>query len=78
MRLVLEELRLVEGTYLLDVATHRDDGTPYDYHRGLYSFRVKSRLADTGLYRPAHRWEFDGGVEMDEPPVRGELDLGDD
>ena len=78
VRLVLEELRLVEGTYLLDVATHRDDGTPYDYHRGLYSFRVKSRLADTGLYRPAHRWEFDGGVEMDEPPVRGELDLGDD
>ncbi len=78
VRLVLEELRLVEGTYLLDVATHRDDGTPYDYHRGLYSFRVKSRLADTGLYRPAHRWEFDGGVEMDEPRVRGELDLGDD
>ena len=40
---VLEDLRLVEGTYLLDVAAHRRDGTPYDYHRGLYSFRVKSR-----------------------------------
>ena len=78
VRLVLDELLLVEGTYLLDVATHRDDGTPYDYHRGLYSFRVKSRLADTGLYRPAHRWEFDGGIEMDEPPARAELDLGDD
>jgi len=39
----LEDLRLVEGTYLLDVATHRRDATPYDYHRGLYSFRVKSR-----------------------------------
>ena len=43
-----------------------------------HSFRVKSRLADTGLYRPAHRWEFDGGIEMDEPPARAELDLGDD
>ena len=78
VRLVLDELRLVEGTYLLDVAVHRDDGTPYDYHRGLYSFRVKSRLGDTGLYRPAHHWEFDGGVEMDVPPARDELDLGHD
>ncbi len=31
----LDDLRLVEGTYLLDVAAHRRDGTPYDYHRGL-------------------------------------------
>jgi len=76
VRLVLDELRLVEGTYLLDVAVHRDDGTPYDYHRGLYSFRIKSRLGDTGLYRPAHHWEFDGGVEMDVPPARDELALG--
>ena len=35
VRLTLEDLRLVEGTYLLDVAAHRRDGTPYDYHRGL-------------------------------------------
>src|SRR5204862_5772542 len=42
VRFVIEELRLVEGTYLLDVAAHRRDGTPYDYHRGLYTFRVKS------------------------------------
>ena len=50
--LVLEDLRLVEGTYLLDVAAHRRDGTPYDYHRGLYTFRVKSRIKDVGVYRP--------------------------
>jgi hypothetical protein len=78
VRFVLDELRLVEGTYLLDLAAHRDDGTPYDYQRGLYSFSVKSRLGDTGLYRPAHRWEFDGGIEMDVPPPRDELDLGND
>ena len=58
VRLDLDDLRLVEGTYLLDVAAHRRDGTPYDYHRGLYSFRMKSRIKDVGVYRPAHRWEF--------------------
>ena len=35
VRIVLEDLRLVEGTYLVDVAAHRRDGTPYDYHRGV-------------------------------------------
>jgi ABC-type polysaccharide/polyol phosphate transport system ATPase subunit len=77
VRIVLQDLRLVEGTYLLDVAAHRRDGTPYDYHRGLYSFRVKSRVKDVGVYRPPHRWEFRGGVEMTAPVPRGELDLQD-
>jgi ABC-type polysaccharide/polyol phosphate transport system ATPase subunit len=76
--LVLEDLRLVEGTYLLDVAAHRKDGTPYDYHRGLYSFRVKSRIKDVGLYRPAHRWAFSGGIELLAPAPRPELDLQED
>ncbi len=50
---MLEGLSLVEGTYLLDVAVHRHDGTPYDYHRGLHSFRVKSRIKDVGALPPA-------------------------
>ena len=78
VRLHLDDLRLVEGTYLLDVAVHRRDGTPYDYHRGLYSFRMKSRIKDVGVYRPAHRWEFAGGVELEAPVPRPELDLHDE
>jgi ABC-type polysaccharide/polyol phosphate transport system ATPase subunit len=78
VRLHLDDLRLVEGTYLLDVAVHRRDGTPYDYHRGLYSFRMKSRTKDVGVYRPAHRWEFVGGVELEAPVPRPELDLHED
>jgi lipopolysaccharide transport system ATP-binding protein len=76
--IVLESLRLVEGTYLLDVAAHKRDGTPYDYHRGLYSFRVKSRIKDVGVYRPQHRWVFKGGVLVEPPVPRPELDLRDD
>jgi ABC-type polysaccharide/polyol phosphate transport system ATPase subunit len=73
--LELHDLRLVEGTYLLDVAVHRRDGTPYDYHRGLHSFRVKSRVKDVGVYRPPHRWTFTGGLELEKPAPRPELDL---
>lgn len=75
VRFEVDDLRLVEGTYLVDVAAHRMDGTPYDYHRGLYSFRVKSRVKDVGVYRPAHRWAFSSGLEVIPPPPRGELDL---
>jgi ABC-type polysaccharide/polyol phosphate transport system ATPase subunit len=78
VRLALEGLSLVEGTYLVDLAAHRRDGTPYDYLRGQHSFRVKSRVKDVGLYRPLHRWSFSGGAEIAPPEPRGELDLGDD
>jgi hypothetical protein len=61
---IVEALDLVEGTYKLDVAVHRRDGAPYDYHRLLYTFRVKSRLKDVGIYRPRHRWEFSGSVTL--------------
>jgi ABC-type polysaccharide/polyol phosphate transport system ATPase subunit len=74
----IDSLNLVEGTYLLDVAVHRKDGSPYDYHRGLYSFRVKSRIKDVGVYRPAHQWLFDGGISLTAPARRPELDLHDD
>jgi ABC-type polysaccharide/polyol phosphate transport system ATPase subunit len=76
--LVLEDLRLTEGTYLLDVAAHKADGTPYDYHRGLYSFRVKSRVKDVGVYRPHHRWVFSGGAVLKPPAPRPELELRED
>jgi rfaE bifunctional protein nucleotidyltransferase chain/domain len=75
VKLTLRDLRLVEGTYLVDVAAHRRDGTPYDYLRGQQSFRVKSRIKDVGVYRPAHDWAFAGGVDLAPPTPRPELDL---
>ena len=62
--LAFDALDLVEGTYKLDVAVHQRDGAPYDYHRLLYTFRVKSRTKDVGIYRPRHRWEFVGDVKI--------------
>jgi len=61
---VIDTLELVEGTYKLDVAVHRRDGAPYDYHRLLYTFRVKSRTHDVGIYRPRHHWAFSANVQF--------------
>ncbi len=58
----IENLDLVEGTYKLDVAIHKADGYPYDYHRLLHTFRVKSRTKDVGIYRPRHTWQFSEGM----------------
>jgi ABC-type polysaccharide/polyol phosphate transport system ATPase subunit len=60
----LDSLGLVAGTYKVDVAVHRKNGAPYDYHRQLYSLRVTSRLKDTGIYRPPHRWTFSSGIRI--------------
>jgi ABC-type polysaccharide/polyol phosphate transport system ATPase subunit len=63
-----ESIELVEGTYKLDVAVHRKDGYPYDYHRLLYTFRVKSRTAEVGIYRPRHTWRFSPNIAVTRAP----------
>jgi ABC-type polysaccharide/polyol phosphate transport system ATPase subunit len=62
--LMIDSLDLVEGTYKLDAAVHKRDGYPYDYHRLLYTFRVKSRTKDVGIFRPPHRWAFSQNVKL--------------
>jgi ABC-type polysaccharide/polyol phosphate transport system ATPase subunit len=64
VRFRIDALDLVGGTYKVDVAVHRRDGLPYDYHRLLHTFRIKSRTKDVGIFRPPHRWEFSPGVKL--------------
>jgi hypothetical protein len=68
----IDSLDLVEGTYKLDLAAHSINGAPYDYHRSLYTFRVKSRVKDVGLHRPRHTWEFKGAALSIEKVDEGE------
>ena len=67
VRFVIDQLHLLEGTYKLDVAVHRENGAPYDYHRQLHTFRVKSALKEAGIFRPPHRWSFSGGIRISGP-----------
>jgi ABC-type polysaccharide/polyol phosphate transport system ATPase subunit len=64
VRFSIDAVDLVAGTYKVDVAVHRANGAPYDYHRLLYTFRVTSRVGDVGIFRPRHHWQFGGGVRM--------------
>ena len=64
VRFAIDRLDLIDGTYKLDVAAHRENGAPYDYHRLLYTIRVSSRLKEAGIFRPPHRWGFSGGVRV--------------
>ena len=65
---VIDRLDLVEGTYKLDVAVHTREGRPYDYHRLLHTFRVKSDIKDVGIYRPRHAWTFTPNIRFRDPP----------
>ncbi len=56
------ELRLAPGEYLVDVAIHASDGTPYDYHRDYRTFTVTAPRHGVGLYLPRHSWSFEGEV----------------
>ena len=60
----IEKLNLINGTYYLDVAVHKNDGYPYDYHRSLYSFLVSSTLKDVGIARLPHSWSFSPAIKI--------------
>jgi len=60
----VDQLNLIEGTYYLDVAAHRRDEYPYDYHRHLYTFKVRSRTRDVGIFRPIHHWQFSPNIRF--------------
>jgi ABC-type polysaccharide/polyol phosphate transport system ATPase subunit len=58
-------LNLVNGTYFLDVAAHKRDGYPFDYHHFQYSFRVTSTEKDVGIARIPHEWEFSNNIKLE-------------
>ena len=66
----IKRLNLINGTYYLDVAVHKADGTPYDYHRNLYSFLVASLHRDVGIARLDHSWRFSSKVRIKPPRKR--------
>ncbi len=60
-------LNLVNGTYFLDVAVHKRDGYPFDYHHFQYSFKVTSTHKDVGVVRIPHQWEFSHNIKLEKP-----------
>ena len=66
VRLACPNLRLAPGEYLIDVAVHAVDGTPYDYRRKWVALSVTADDRGVGIYFPEHGWEFDSGVQWED------------
>lgn len=58
-------LNLINGTYFLNVAVHKRDGYPFDYHHFQYTFRVTSTEKDEGITRIPHEWEFSENIKLE-------------
>jgi lipopolysaccharide transport system ATP-binding protein len=54
----LERLGVLDGGYLLDVAVHREDGYPFDYHKGIIHFSMRSDARVVGVVSPRRRWLY--------------------
>lgn len=51
-------LSLLEGSYSIDAAVHREDGYPYDYHKAAVNFVIRQSKGQVGVIEPDHKWEF--------------------
>ncbi len=70
--LELRELLLGPGEYLVDVAVHARDGTPYDYRRRAMTFSVTAADRGVGVYFPKHRWRLPSTIDHRSPRRGGE------
>lgn len=64
VRIQIPSIHLINGTYLLDLAVHKKDGYPFDYHHFRYTFRVASKYQDIGITRVQHKWEFTDNIKI--------------
>ncbi len=65
VKINIPALNLIDGAYFLDVAVHKRDGYPFDYHHFRYTFRVTSGHKDVGIARIPHLWEFSDNIKFE-------------
>ena len=49
---------ILDGSYTLDVAVHKQDGYPYDYHKSRIQFSIRSAYQQIGVIKPVTEWEL--------------------
>ncbi len=54
----IKRLGLLDGNYLIDIAAHRADGYPYDYHKGYLKIAVRWPEGQPGVILPEHNWSL--------------------
>ena len=56
----MNRLPLLEGEFYIDIAAHRSDGYPYDYHKHCLHFLARSKYPQVGVCEPEHTWILNG------------------
>jgi len=56
----IDRLGLLDGSYVIDVAAHRSDGYPYDYHKSALHFSIRSEARVVGVISPVRQWYYNG------------------
>ncbi len=69
VKVTIPALNLINGSYYLDVAAHKRDGYPFDYHHFLYTFKVTSIHQDVGIGRIDHAWEFTDNIRLEKNEI---------
>lgn len=64
IKIDLPSLNLINGTYFLNLAVHKREGYPFDYHHFLYTFRITSTKKDVGIARFKHTWDFSPNIKI--------------
>lgn len=59
VRIVLDNINLLPGEYLVDIAIECGNGIPVDYYREACIFEMVSSISDVGIARIEHKWELD-------------------
>lgn len=56
--LILDDVGLLAGEYLIDFAIETGDGIPVDYYREAYKIEMINSLGDVGIARVKHKWKI--------------------
>ena len=56
--ILLKDVKLLAGEYMIDVAIERGEGIPVDYYRQAYKIQMLSAYGDAGIARIDHTWNL--------------------
>ena len=56
--ILLKDVKLLAGEYMIDVAIERGEGIPVDYYRQAYKIQMLSAYGDAGIARIEHTWSL--------------------
>jgi lipopolysaccharide transport system ATP-binding protein len=63
IRLCLDRLNLIGGTYYVDVGIYEENWAyAYDYHWHVYPLHIAATKSQKGVLHSAHRWEWTENV----------------